>query len=176
MFTTIMIYGVIAGAVAIASITVGLTIGVENGGSSVLVGYLIMLAALSLIFVAVKRYRDTRLGGVIRFNTACGMGVAIALVAGVTYVIGWEIYLWQTHYTFMDEYARAHITTLQASGATAAELSVARSDLAIMARNYAKPLNRMVMTIFEILPVGAVIALVSAALLRRSNFLPARHN
>jgi len=39
---------------------------------------------------------------------------------------------------------------------------------------YANPLYRLPMTFTEIFPVGVLVSLVSAALLRNSRFLPAR--
>ena len=102
--------------------------------------------------------------------------MGIALVAGVVYVIGWEAYLWLTHYTFWDIYSKGVVDAQRASGASAADITRATNELAVMGKNYAKPLYRMVMTLFEILPVGVVIALISAALLRKSNFLPAHGN
>ena len=41
-------------------------------------------------------------------------------------------------------------------------------------RQYADPLFRLPMTFIEIFPVGVVISLIAAALLRNSRFLPAR--
>ena len=48
------------------------------------------------------------------------------------------------------------------------------AEMAEMKRNYANPLYRMPMTFAEIFPVGLLVALVSAALLRNPRFLPAR--
>ena len=39
---------------------------------------------------------------------------------------------------------------------------------------YAHPLFRMPMTFTEIFPVGVLVSLISAGLLRKSTFLPAR--
>lgn len=43
-----------------------------------------------------------------------------------------------------------------------------------MKERYANPLFRMAMTASEILPVGVVISLISAAILRNPAVLPAR--
>jgi hypothetical protein len=43
-----------------------------------------------------------------------------------------------------------------------------------MRRQYASPLFRLPMTFLEIFPVGLLITLVSAALLKNPRFLPAR--
>ena len=42
--------------------------------------------------------------------------------------------------------------------------------------DYANPLFRLPMTFAEIFPVGLLVSLVSAGLLRNSRFLPARRN
>lgn len=39
---------------------------------------------------------------------------------------------------------------------------------------YANPLIRMAITFVEMFPIGVVISLISAALLRNSRFLPAK--
>ena len=49
-------------------------------------GYVTMLVALSAVFVAIKRYRDTELGGVIGFWPALGLGLGISVIAGIIYV------------------------------------------------------------------------------------------
>lgn len=41
-------------------------------------------------------------------------------------------------------------------------------------RQYANPLFRMPVAFVEIFPVGVLVSLISAALLRNSRFLPAR--
>jgi hypothetical protein len=94
MYRSMLVYGGLAGAIAIATMTISISAGVE----SLVVGYLILFAALSLIFVSIKRYRDVALGGVIRFTTAAKLGLGIAAVASIVYVLGWELYLWSTGY------------------------------------------------------------------------------
>ena len=47
-------------------------------------------------------------------------------------------------------------------------------DMEAFRRQYANPLYRLPMTLSEIFPVGVVVSLVSAAVLRNSRILPAR--
>lgn len=171
MTRIVVVYGVLAGAVIITSMI--LTI-VLHAGHSLLLGYAIMLAALTLIFIGVKRYRDVERGGVIGFLPAFGMGLAIALVASAIYVLVWEIYMWATGYTFFADYTASVIAAKKAQGASPAEVTALTQQMAEMGRQYAQPVYRMVMTLFEILPVGVVVALISALLLRIRSFLPAR--
>ena len=170
----ILVYGLIAGAIAISAMTLSATLGTGGEAMSLFIGYLILLAACSLIFVAVKRYRDRELGGVIRFGTAVGLGLGVALVATITYVAGWEAYLWSTDYSFFPKYIEMKIEGMRAAGASAAEISSATREMAGMAQLYEKFAWRVLFTLAEILPVGLVVALISAALLRNSRFLPAR--
>ncbi len=171
MYRIMLVYGGLAGAIAIAAMTTNMSAGVH----SLLVGYLILFAALSLIFVGIKTYRDKELGGVIRFSTAFGVGIGITLAASVIYVAVWEIYLAATDYKFFDDYARATIEAKRADGAPAAELARTESDMAAWGESYNNSLlMRIGFTLFEIVPVGLLVTLVSAALLRNSRFLAAR--
>jgi hypothetical protein len=171
MVRTMLVYGVLAGAIAIGAMTINMSTGVH----SLAVGYLILFAAMSLIFVSIKRYRDVALGGVIRFTTAAKLGLGIAAVAGIVYVIGWELYLWSTNYSFFDQYIAAETETMRAGGASAAELARMQAEMSAVGVSYNNSLlMRIGFTLAEVLPVGLLVTLVSAALLRNSNFLAAR--
>jgi hypothetical protein len=170
MVRIILTYGLISGLVVITGI-IG-TILLSYG--EVWLGYLIMLVALSSILVGVKQYRDDALGGVIKFRTALLLGVGIAMVAGLTYIAVWEVYLAATGYTFMDQYVAQTLEAKRAAGLTGAPYQKVAAELETMRRQYANPLYRLPMTFIEVFPVGLLIAVVSAALLRNPRFLPAR--
>src|ERR1700743_2809885 len=99
MVRIILTHGLISGVVIILGImaSMALTQNGEHGSANVFVGYLIMLVALSSILVGVKHHRDRALGGAIRFWPAFGIGLGIALVASLAYVVIWEVYLALTH-------------------------------------------------------------------------------
>lgn len=165
----IVIYGAAAGLAVILSIILGLMLsgGQETPHVQVWLGYLIMLIALSLIFVGIRRYRDQHLGGVIRFGTAMLVGLGIAAVAGIVYVVVWEIYLAMTDYAFIDAYTRGVVEREQAQGTTGAELQALTERMETLRTRYANPLFRLPMTFLEIFPVGVLITLLSAAILRQ---------
>lgn len=172
----ILVYGLISGGIVIALITLSMIFSdplSTHVANLELLGYLVMVLALSLVFVGVKRYRDEELGGVISFWDALKVGVGIALVAGAVYVAGWETYLGVSGNDFMDAYAQSYIEQLQEEGASAQELQEAGETMEYYKQMYANPLSRMGITFLEIFPVGLLISLISAFLLRRSDFLPA---
>jgi hypothetical protein len=170
MTRIILTYGLISGLVVITGI-IGTIVGKT---SSTWLGYLIMLVALSSILVGVKQHRDQALGGVISFRTALLTGLGIAVVASLAYVAVWEAYLAATHYTFMDQYAAQTLEAKRAAGVTGPAFEKVAAEMEALRRNYANPLFRLPMTFVEIFPMGLLIALVSAGLLRNPKFLPAR--
>lgn len=69
---------------------------------------------------------------------------------------------------------RRLLDAARAGGATELELQTVDAQAADFARMYENPLYRLPITFVEIFPVGVLISLVSAGLLRNSRFLPAR--
>jgi hypothetical protein len=89
-------------------------------------------------------------------------------------VIGWEITLAVTDYAFIDDYSDAAVEAARAKGASAAEVEKVITQMSEFRAQYADPLFRLPVTFIEIFPVGCLVSLISAALLRNSRFLPAR--
>lgn len=170
----ILVYGSIAGVIVTASLTLSMAASTGHGAAGLVVGYLSMLVALSMVFVGVKKYRDEQLGGVIRFSTALGVGLGISLIASLFYAFGWEAYLYATGYRFMPDYMASTIDAKRAAGASAAEIAKLTADMQAFAKTYENPVMRLLISMSEIAPVAIIITLISAALLRRRNFMPAR--
>jgi hypothetical protein len=175
MLNRILIYGTIAGLIVGAAMS-GTVIAWANDPPAygMAIGYLTMLVALSLVFVAIKRHRDEDLGGVIRFWPAFGLGIGVSIVAGLIYVVFWEIMLMTAASGFVDTYAAGLIEQKRQAGASAAELARLTAEMEAFKVQYANPLIRLPMTFAEIAPVGLLVSLVSAGLLRSPRFMPAR--
>lgn len=173
MLRTILIFGLAAGAVVALPMNLMMIVGQPGHGShSMVTGYLVMLLALSLTFVGVKRYRDRSLGGVIRFLPALMIGLGISVVASVIYALAWEVTLHATHFAFIEDYSRAMIAAARDKGASAEKLASLSAEMERFRVQYANPLFRLPMTFVEIFPVGVLVSLVTAGLLRNSRFLP----
>ncbi len=175
MLKRIFTYGLVAGLIAGIPLSIStITSTVGHGVVAMVIGYLTMLIALSAVFVAVKRQRDSDGGGVIRFWPALGLGLAISLVAGILYVAIWDISCALAHMDFAGDYARSMIAGAKAKGMDAADLAKLTAQMDAFKAQYANPLYRWPMTFAEIAPVGVLVSLVSAALLCNPRFLPAR--
>ena len=173
MTRIIVTYGTIGGALVAAGMLLAINLVPSGGAAGMVAGYLSMLVALSTVFVGVKRYRDVEGGGVIRFWPAFGLGLAIAAIAGLIYVLAWEAYLWATDYSFMDVYIAQTLTEMRERGALPAEIAQVTRDMEALRIDYANPLIRMPYTFLEITPVGLLVALLLAAVLRNARVLPA---
>ncbi len=172
MFRIMLVYGAIAGVVIIGIMLTGMML--SDGSGSQLQGYLTMVIVLSLIFVGIKRYRDKHLGGVIKFLPAFGLGTGIAAVAAVFYVISWETSLHLTDFAWVDAYVESTIAGYEAKGFAGEELAQKVAKLEEMMAGYQNPFLRIPMTFVEIFPVGLLVALISAALLRNPKVFPAK--
>jgi hypothetical protein len=176
MFKLILRYGVIAGL--IIGIPMVWRMLAAKPGEVPVVGmaltYLVMLVALTAVFLGVKAYRDKVLGGVIRFLPALGVGLGISAVASLVYVVCWEFSSAYSSFDFIAFYKAYMIDAVKATNPTQEALQKAIADAEEFAVMYANPLYRIPMTFIEMFPVGILVSLVSAAILRNPRVLPAR--
>jgi hypothetical protein len=178
MLRIILIYGLIGAVIVGGPLLWGMLAFDVNSGempeNGALVGYATILVALTGVFLGVKHYRDKVKGGVIKFLPALGVGLGISAVASLGWVIAWEISLAITKFDFVAAYYGAMIEQAQADGADAAKITQMQTDQAGFASMYSNPVIRVGITFVEMFPIGVVISVISAALLRNSRFLPAR--
>lgn len=174
MQKNILRYGLISGI--IVSATMLLTMNYYshceddvNWTTSMLLGYASMLIAFSLIYVAIRNYRDRHNKGVISFGKAFQMGLFISLIASTMYVLSWLIFFYGFHPDFMDKYSAHEIATLQASGASPEAMAAKHKELTDMSSIYKNPLMNSLMTYAEILPVGLLVTLICSFILKRKN-------
>ena len=176
MMRTILKYGLIAGLIVggFEFVTFGWFSGLPPLQYGLLIGYATMLIALSAVFVGIKRHRDLDRGGVIGFWPGFAIGLGVSLVASVFYVLAWEAVQVMTDMDFAQAYAQAIIASAQEKGASAEALAKLGADMDAFKIQYRDPLFRLPMTFAEMFPVGVLVSLVSAGLLRNHRFLPAQ--
>ena len=169
MKKTILICGLIGGLISVAwyvvieqLITVNLSM-----DARVYFGYATMILGLSVIFVAVKNYRDNYNDGAISFGRALRIGLLVTLVASTVYVVVWLIdFTWFTP-DYFDKYTTHLLADMKAHGATAAKLKAKTTEMDSAMKMYKNPLFNALFTYMEIVPVGLVISLIAALILKR---------
>ena len=135
--------------------------------TSALVGYASMVLAFLAVFFGIRSYRDKSGDGTITFGRAFKVGILITLIACAIYVTAWEIIYFNFLPDFADKYAALSLDKMRAAGASAAEIAEAEKKMDDFTRLYPTPLFNIGMTFMEIFPVGLIVTLVSAAILRR---------
>ena len=147
MKKTVLTFGIISGF--IISVLMGgslLLADTIGSGHSMALGYTIMVASFLLIYFGIRSYRDNTLAGQVSFGRAFACGILI---------------------TFMDSYFAAQIHKVQSSGLDPATTAAQVAAIQRSQQLYQNPLVNIAYTFMEPLPVGLIITLVSAAVLRR---------
>lgn len=171
MKKNVLVFGLISGAVvstimAFSMIYMSKHPELEAGTGSMIVGYLSMLIAFSLIFVAVKNFRDKQNAGVISFGKAFMIGLLITLIASTMYVITWAFVHHYFMPDFMEKYAAAMIENAKTT-ATPAELQRTVDQMNSYKEMYKNPFFFAMFSYMEILPVGLLVSLITSLLLMR---------
>ena len=172
----IITHGLIAGAI-VSVIMLGtqplMEKGILNFDNGMFVGYASMVISLSMIFVGIKSYRDQHLNGSISFIQGLKIGLLITVIASVMYAITWEFYYNIFVPDFTERYTQHYLDKMASSGASADAIQKARTEMESFNEMYKNPLIRFGVTMTEMLPVGVIVTLISAALLRKRQILPA---
>jgi len=170
MRKNIIVFGLIAGLVLgvfLASMILTVNSDHHSMVSGMIFGYAMMLLAFSVIFVAIKNYRDKQLGGYIGFGKAFGIGMGITLVASLLYTITWLILLETVIPDFMDKYVAMQLEELRKAGKSALEIQKHAQEMESYREMYKTWYGRALLTFIEPLPVGIVVSLIAAGVMTR---------
>ena len=164
----IIVFGLIAGAITSTWVLIYTSIGNPMDSEyGMYYGYASMILAFSLIFVAVKSFRDKHNGGTISFGKAFRIGLYITLIASTVYVVSWLINYFFFDPGFMDGYADKMIAKMKADNAPQAEIDAYAVKMKEFMVMYKNPFFNALMTYMEILPVGLIVSLISATILKK---------
>ncbi|HTZ49277.1 MAG TPA: DUF4199 domain-containing protein [Verrucomicrobiae bacterium] len=168
MKKTILTFGLISGLISsvmmLATVPFMNRAGFEHG---YVLGYTTIVLSLIVTFFGVRSYRDNVGNGHITFGRAFLVGLAITVISCLFYVATWEVIYFNFMPDFMDKYGTHVLQKMQASGATAAAIQQKSEEINRLKVLYKNPLYNAAMTFIEPFPVGLVITLLSAAVLRR---------
>lgn len=169
MKKTIITFGLISGAVSSAMMLITVPfhdqIGFDTAGY--VVGYTGIVLSFLLVFFGVRSYRDNIGGGEITFGKAFLIGLGITLISCVFYVITWEALYFTVMHDFPAKYAAHMVQKLKASGASDAVIAQKTQELTEFTKMYENPLINAAMTFIEPFPVGLLMTLISAAVMRK---------
>jgi hypothetical protein len=176
MNKNIIIYGLIAGIVVSIPMLFTANSTINSAGSvdfdtGMVIGYASMLLAFSLVFVGIRNYRNNYNNGEISFGKAFKIGMMIVLIATTLYVLAWLIDYYYFIPDFAEKYAAHTIERLKASGVSQVEIAKQTKEMADFATMYKNPFFNAMITYSEILPVGLVVTLISAFILKTKSII-----
>ncbi|MFT4023005.1 MAG: DUF4199 domain-containing protein [Flavihumibacter sp.] len=159
-------FGLIAGTVLCINMIVMVNMMYNNPGfkGNDIAGYAGMVVVFSLTFFGTLNYRNKVLDGVISFGRAFKVAALIALVGATMYVVAWLFYYYLFVPDFIDKYTEHMLSTCQNDPAL---LDATSRQMASLKEMYKNPLFVVLITYSEVLPVGLVVALISALVLKR---------
>jgi hypothetical protein len=168
MRKTILKFGLISGLLCAALISIATPI--ENSLSldyGYYIGYTVIVLSFLLVFFGIRSYRENQSGGQITFGRAFAVGISITLITCVFYVLTWEIIYFNFMHDFMDKYSAYLVQKAHASGMSGAALQGQLAQIQKQKELYNNIFYNMAMTFIEPFPVGLLITLISAAILRK---------
>lgn len=165
---TILTFGLIAGAISslmmVATVPFADRIGFDKGA---VIGYTSIVLSFLMVFFGIRSYRDSVGKGRITFGKAFTVGILITLISCICYVVTWEILYYNFLPGFMDKYSAYAMEKARASGATPAALQTQVEQMKKYKELYDNPLSNAAVTFIEPFPIGLIITLISAAVLRK---------
>ena len=168
MKKTVLTFGLIGGAIMAAMMFATLPFADKIGfDKAEIVGYTTMILAFMLVFFGIRSYRENVGDGRISFGRAFVVGISITLVVCVCYVVAWEIIYFKFMPDFVDKYSSYLIEKARASGASQQAIDAQVQQMNSFKAMYDNPFINAAITFVEPLPVGLIVTLISAAILRK---------
>src|SRR3984893_5742878 len=169
MKKTVVTFGLISGAVSAATMlaTIPFTdaIGWEKGE---ILGYTMIVLSALIVFFGVRSYRENVGGGRLTFGRGFAVGILITLISSACYVATWEVIYYKLMPGFAEKYAAHMVERAKASGASQQQIEKKEREAQQFKQMYDNPAINVALTFTEVFPIGLVVALISAGILRKT--------
>jgi hypothetical protein len=168
MKRTVLTFGLMSGAISAATMLATLPfvnkIGWEKGE---ILGYTVIVLSALMVFFGVRSYRENVGGGRLTFGRGLAVGILITLISSACYVGTWEIIYYRLMPGFAEKYAAHMVEHAKASGASQQKIDETERQAKQFKQMYDNPAINVAMTFAEVFPIGLVVTLVSAGILRK---------
>jgi hypothetical protein len=168
MKKTVLTFGLISGALSatmmLATMPFIHRIGFDKG---LIVGYTAIVLSFLLVFFGIRSYRDNVGNGSITFGRAFAVGILITLISCVFYVVTWEIIYFKLMPDFGETFTNYAVEQVRASGGSQQMIDAKVQEMKALVETLNNPLMNAAYTFIEPFPVGLLLTLISAAILRR---------
>ena len=170
MKKTVVTFGLISGGIASAMMLLTLPFADQIGfDRAEILGYTTIVLSFLFVFFGVRSYRENVGGGTLTFGRGFTVGLLITLVSCACYVATWQVIYFKLAPGFMDKFAAYSIERARKSGASGDEVQKTAQQMQAFKAMYDKPLVNAAITLIEPLPIGLLVTLISAAVLRKGD-------
>jgi hypothetical protein len=159
-----LLSGALSAAMMFATVPFMDRLGFDRG---IYYGYTAIVISFLFVYFGIRSYRDNVLGGRISFGKAFQAGILITLISCAFYVGAWLIIFYKITPDFSHKYAAYVVESARQNGASQAEIDSAARQGEEMQAILANPVTNAAVTFTQPFPVGLLITLISAAVLRK---------
>jgi hypothetical protein len=160
-------FGLISGGMLSVMMATSMFFIDQIGDKGYVVGYTTMVVGFLMVYFGIRSYRDDVLGGTISFGKAFQAGILITLIASLCYVGTWEIMFFKGPDGFGAKITAHMVEMSKKPGATQQQNDARVAETKKFMERYRNPFFNAAMTFIEPFPVGLVITLVCAGVLKR---------
>ena len=167
MKKTVLTFGLISGAMMMAMMLATMPfisrIGMNKG---LIIGYTAIVLSFLLVFFGIRSYRENVGGGTITFGRAFVVGILITLISSALYVLTWEVIYFGIP-GFADQFATIYAEHIKNSGNSPQAIQAGLEQLKNLRPWYDNPFINAALTFTEPFPIGLIVTLISALILRK---------
>jgi hypothetical protein len=173
MKKTVLTFGLLSGVVSATLMTANMAfvegIGFDRG---LYIGYTVIVISFLFVYFGIRSYRDNVLGGRISFAKGFQAGILITLISCVFYVGAWLVTYPVFFPDFGEKYVAHMVDEQRANGASQAEIDQTMKQGEDLKKILDNPFTNAAVTFTEPFPVGLLVTLISAAVLRNAPKAP----
>jgi len=161
----VLTYGVISAVIGAVFLLAQVPF-MDGSSRALIVGYTGIVLSALLIFFGVRSYRENVGNGKISFGRGFAVGILIALISAAGYVAVWEV-VYFSNPGIADHIFDKQVEQLKATGAPQEKIEQTAREVESFKKLYANPFVNAAFTFIEPFPVGVLMTLISAVILRR---------
>jgi hypothetical protein len=168
MKKTVLTFGLISGAMSAALMLITIPFADAIGwGKGEILGYTGIVLSALMVFFGVRSYRENMGGGRLTFGRGFAVGILITLISSACYVGTWEVVYYKLMPGFAEKYAAHMVERAKASGASQQKIDETERKAKEFKQMYDNPAVNVALTFMEVFPIGVVVTLASAGILRK---------
>ena len=168
MKKTALTFGLLSGAVMVATMAAAIPfIMATELGKADVIGYSSIVLSALVLFFGIRSHREHAGQGRLTFSRGFAVGVLISLVSWVCYATAFHVMYFNVVPEFGDKFAACMVERARIDGATQQQLDETARRAGSLKQMYDNPITNAALTFATTFPIGVVMSVVAAAILKR---------